>query len=102
MHDILAEEVVRYVDSFWKDRVQNEHSGFGLDAHPLHVTVFEVVEDGDAVAVEDGQVPVQILALEGVRDDGLVLDTDQVVQTVGAQGADRPFELPGGGVGGWE
>ena len=49
--------------------------------------------------LEDRHVVVQVLALEGVGDDGLVLHADQVVEARPAQGADGALQLPGRGVG---
>ena len=51
------------------------------------------------MGAEDRHVTVQVLALEGVGDHGLVLHADQVVEACLAQGQDGAFELPGGGVG---
>src|SRR5207342_1957375 len=70
--------------------------------HPAHVAVFEVVQNGDVVGLEDRHVAVQVFALEGVGDDGLVLYAGQIVEATRAQSADGAFELPGGGVGSWK
>ncbi len=78
MHDVLAEEEVGDVDSFGEDAIQDEHLRLGLDRDPAHVVVLEVVANGDVVALEDGQVPVQVFALERIGDDRLVLDAHQV------------------------
>src|SRR5579859_5481457 len=102
MDDIFAGEEVWNVDAFGENFVQHAHSGFRLDADPLHVAIFEVVEHGDAIASEDGHVPVQIFALECVRYDRFVLDAYQIIEAVGVQAADSALELPGSGVGGGE
>ena len=46
--DVLAEEVVGDVDAFGEDAVEHAHPRLRLVAHPRHVLVLEVVEDGDA------------------------------------------------------
>ena len=51
MDDVLAEEVVRDVDAFGKDLVQHEHLALWARMRTQRMSlVFEVVEDGDAVA----------------------------------------------------
>src|SRR5436309_14985182 len=54
------------------------------------------------MATENRHVMVEILAFEGVGDDGLVLHTHQVVESGLPEGEDRSFELPGRGVGRWK
>src|SRR5262249_34496688 len=58
----------------------------------------EVVQDGDPVALEDRNVMIQIFALEGVGDDGLVLDADLVRKAAAREGLNGAFELPRCGV----
>ncbi len=84
---------------FREDVVQRQHLRLRPVRHPLHVLVAEVVLHRHAVVAADGHVAVQVLALEGVGDDGLVLHADQVVEPGLPQGQDRALELPGGGVG---
>ncbi len=97
--DVLAEEEIGDVDAFGKDAVQDTHLRLGLDRDPAHVVVFEVVANRDVVTPEDGQVPVQVFALERIGDDRLILNAHQVGEALRAQRADRAFELPRRGVG---
>ena len=99
MDDIPADEKIRNPQVVAVDIAQGPHPGAGLERHPGHVLVLEIEQDLDPVGFEDGLVAVQILALEGVGDFGLILDADQVGEAVPPQGQDRPFELPGRGVG---
>src|ERR1051326_54588 len=94
MNDVFAEEEVRYVNPFRENAVQHQHFCFGLDVYPAHVAVFEVVENGNVVALEDWQVAVEIFTLERISDDGLVLYAREIGKAVRAQGADGAFELP--------
>ena len=48
--------------------------------------------------LEDRHIAVQVLALEGVGDHGLVLHAHQIVKACLPQGQDRALKLPGGGV----
>ena len=99
VHDVLADEVIRDADALRVDVIQGQHLRLGLVGHPGHVFLAEVVQHRDAVVPEDRHVAVQVLALEGVGDHGLVLHADQVVEPGCAQRQDRAFELPGRGVG---
>src|SRR5439155_18921017 len=94
MNDVLAEEKVRYVDAFGENAIENQHLCLWPKRYPAHIAVFEVVEDGNTVALEDRHVAVEIFALERVRHDRLVLHTDQVSEAFSAQRADGSFELP--------
>ena len=96
--DVLAEEVVGDVDAFRKDAVEHAHLRLRLVAHPRHVAVLEVVEDGDLVLLEDRDVVVEVLALERVGDDRLVLDADLIGEAAARERLDRPLELPRRGV----
>jgi hypothetical protein len=80
------------------DAVEHHHLGLGLVDRPRHVAGLEVVEHRDVVLLEDRDVVVEVLALEGVGDHGLVLHADLVLESLGAQGADGPLELPRRGV----
>ena len=100
--DVLAEEVVGDVNALGEDAVEHAHLRLRLVAHPRHVAVLEVVEDGDPVLLENRDVVVEVLALERVGDDGLVLDAAQVAVAGAVQRADRALELPRRRVGPWE
>jgi hypothetical protein len=92
--DVLAEEVVGDVDPLGKDAIEDAHLRLRLEAHPRHVAVLEVIEDGDLVLLEDRNVVIEVLTLERVGDDRLVLDTDLVGEAAPRQRLDGPFELP--------
>jgi len=98
VHDALAGEIVGDADALRVDAVQRVHPGGGLVAHPVHVAVFKVVQDGDAVALEDRDIVVQILALEGRGHHGAVLDADLLRVASPRERPDGALQLPGRGV----
>ena len=71
---------------------------FGPVGNPGHVLLPKVVAHWDFVVAEDRHIAVQILALEGIGDNGLVLHADQIIETGCAQRQDRALKLPGRGV----
>ncbi len=92
--DVLAEEVVGDRDPLGEDVVEDVHLRLGAIRDPLHVLVLEVVADGDVVLLEERQVVVEVLALEGVGHDRLVLNADDLLVAAAAEREDRPLHLP--------
>src|SRR4051794_5528095 len=99
MDDVFTKEEVWYVDAFRKDPVQYQHLGLGMNRHPAHVAVFEVVQNRDIVVLEYGHVAVEIFALEGIRDDGLVLHAGELIESARFECADGALQLPWRGIG---
>src|SRR5262249_37200393 len=93
MDDVLPEEVVRDVDAFRKNPLQHANARLRLEWNPLHVLVLEVVEDRNSVPFENGDVMIQVFALERVGHDRLVLDADLVGEAAPRERLDGPFEL---------
>ena len=85
MDDVLAGEEVRNCMPLGENLVQGKQLALRTVRYPLHVIRLEVVLHRDLVVLEDGQVPVEVLALENVDDDGLVLHAHQI-------GVARPYE----------
>jgi hypothetical protein len=100
MNDILSEEIVWDGDSLGVDLVENMQARFGFVVHPFHIRFPEVIQDRDVVAFENGDVVVQVLPFERIRNDSLVLDARQILVAERPEGPDRPFHLPGSRVGG--
>ena len=97
--DVLAAEVVGDADALGEDLVQRQHLRLRAGRAPSACLRAEVVAHRDAVVPADRHVAVQVLALEGVGDHGLVLHADQVGETGILQRQYRALELPGSGVG---
>ena len=93
--DVLADERLRDLDAIGEDLVEDEHLALRLVVDPDGVFIRQV-DALEAVAVEDDLVLVLDLALVGIDDDGAVLDGHDLVIAVAKEGADYPFELPGG------
>ena len=98
VHDVLAEEEIGNADAFGIDSIQHAHPRGRLITDPFHVLVLEVVEDGHAVFPEDGNVMIEILPLERIRDHRLVLHADLVRVAAPGERLNRAFELPRRGV----
>ena len=94
VHDVLAVEVVGNLDAVRKDLIEDEHLRLRRVDLPLHVFVAKVELDGDLVVAKDRHVMVQVLALERVRDNGLVLHTDEILIAGLAQTDDGALKLP--------
>ena len=98
MNDVFTDEKIRYLNALGKDIVQRQHLGLGRIRNPLHIAVAEVIKDRDIVFLEDGDVVIEVLAFEGVGDDGLVLHANQILIAALLQSLDGAFQLPGRGV----
>ena len=99
MNDVLPLEIIGDPYPVREYLVEHMHLCPGRVGDPPHVAVPEIEQDGDAVPAEKGDVVVQILPLERVGDNGLVLNTGDVVEARLLQRKDCPLHLPGGGIG---
>ena len=97
--DVFAKEIVWHQDSVRENLVEDVHRRLRPILDPPHIAFAEIVEYGDVVLLENGQIVIQIFALERIGHHRLVLHARDVCQARLAQRENRTFELPRGRVG---
>ena len=98
VNHVFAEESIRVFLVPREDPVQHPHCGFGLVVDPADVFRPEIVQDPNAVLLENVQVLIESFTLMRVGDHGFVLDTNDVPVSCIPERQYYPFELPGCGV----
>ena len=100
LDNVLPEKIVGQADAFRIDLGKHQHLTFGFVRDPAHVLWFEVVFNRDIVFVVDHVKFVELVALGGVGNNGLVFYRHKVAVTFFLlKRIDNAFQLPGRGVG---